>query len=347
MGVTYFLSLRSPNTNNTNNAWNLNSNGNLNNNNCSNTNGSRPALMVRPDRVGPKPKTAPSITSKEVTPSPGPHRGKYIALMPRTAQMGGVGLLVLSVRHLNSAWGEDSPPQERQGAARTNRWETRDIFTNLHVCRALQSLSGRTERQANKGSNRPLWGPAAGEHCKPHLHPAHQDIQAWRFSSVLCLWAQEKAGTGPGLYRQAGPARHSGQPALWSHYPRLYTGQLRLPKGQGPPLWPWPTQRLFHRILEQAPHRWGLGPQVRCTQILCEYRPRQAQGHAEKAGPWACYLWPALCLHRLHGRLAPWLPDQPALCPTFPQRFWPLCQGKAPHPLVWPLYGWLFPHPPW
>ena len=98
MGVTYFLSLRSPNTNNTNNAWNLNSNGNLNNNNCSS-----PALMVRPDRVGPKPKTAPSITSKEVTPSPGPHRGKYIALMPRTAQMGGVGLLVLSVRHLNSA----------------------------------------------------------------------------------------------------------------------------------------------------------------------------------------------------------------------------------------------------
>lgn len=103
MGVTYFLSLRSPNTNNTTNAWNLNTNGNLNNNNCSNTNGSRPALMVRPDRVGPKPKTAPSITSKEVTPSPGPHRGKYIALMPRTAQMGGVGLLVLSVRHLNSA----------------------------------------------------------------------------------------------------------------------------------------------------------------------------------------------------------------------------------------------------
>ena len=49
MGVTYFLSLRSPNTNNTNNAWNLNSNGNLSNNNCSNTNGSRPALMIRPD----------------------------------------------------------------------------------------------------------------------------------------------------------------------------------------------------------------------------------------------------------------------------------------------------------
>lgn len=103
MGVTYFLSLRSPNTNNTNNAWDLNSNGGLGNGNCSSTSGSRPALMVRPDRVGPKPKTAPSITSKEVTPSPGPHRGKYIALMSRTAQMGGVGLLVLSVRHLNSA----------------------------------------------------------------------------------------------------------------------------------------------------------------------------------------------------------------------------------------------------
>ena len=42
------------------------------------------------------------------------------------------------------------------GTVGINRWETRDIFTNLHVCRALQSLSGRTERQANKGSNRPL-----------------------------------------------------------------------------------------------------------------------------------------------------------------------------------------------
>lgn len=103
MGVTYFLSLRSPHSDDTNNAWSLNSGGSLYYNRCSGTNGSRPALMVRPDRVGPKPKTAPSITSKEVTPSPEPHRGKYIALMPRTAQMGGVGLLVLSVRHLNSA----------------------------------------------------------------------------------------------------------------------------------------------------------------------------------------------------------------------------------------------------
>ena len=40
----------SPNTNNTNNAYYLNTNGNVNNNNnCTNTNGSRPALMVRPD----------------------------------------------------------------------------------------------------------------------------------------------------------------------------------------------------------------------------------------------------------------------------------------------------------
>jgi len=53
LGVTYFLSLRSPNTNNTNNAWNLNSNGNLNNN-CSNTNGSRPALMVKAGLSRPK-----------------------------------------------------------------------------------------------------------------------------------------------------------------------------------------------------------------------------------------------------------------------------------------------------
>lgn len=103
MGATYFLSLRSPNTYDTYGAWGLYSNGGLSHYGCSSTIGSRPALMVRPDRAGPKPKTAPSITSKEVTPSPGPHRGKYIALMPRTAQMGGVGLLVLSVRHLNSA----------------------------------------------------------------------------------------------------------------------------------------------------------------------------------------------------------------------------------------------------
>lgn len=37
--------LRSPNTNNTNNVWNVNSNGNYNNNNTSNSNGIRPALM--------------------------------------------------------------------------------------------------------------------------------------------------------------------------------------------------------------------------------------------------------------------------------------------------------------
>lgn len=37
--------LRSPNTNNTNNAWNVNSNGNYNNNNCTNSYGIRPALM--------------------------------------------------------------------------------------------------------------------------------------------------------------------------------------------------------------------------------------------------------------------------------------------------------------
>ena len=65
-GVTC-LYLSSPNTNNTNNAYYLNTNGNVNNNNCNNTNGSRPALMVRSDRVGPKPKAAPSIASKEVT----------------------------------------------------------------------------------------------------------------------------------------------------------------------------------------------------------------------------------------------------------------------------------------
>lgn len=69
LGVTCLFTSTSPNTNNTNNAWRLNSNGNINNNNCNNSNGSRPALMVRSDRVGPKPKAAPSITSKEVTSS--------------------------------------------------------------------------------------------------------------------------------------------------------------------------------------------------------------------------------------------------------------------------------------
>lgn len=37
--------LRSPNTNNSNNALNVNTNGNWNNNNCSNSYGVRPALM--------------------------------------------------------------------------------------------------------------------------------------------------------------------------------------------------------------------------------------------------------------------------------------------------------------
>ena len=60
---------RSPGTNYAVYAYYLNTNGNVNNNNCNNTNGSRPALMVRSDRVGPKPKAAPSITSKEVTSS--------------------------------------------------------------------------------------------------------------------------------------------------------------------------------------------------------------------------------------------------------------------------------------
>lgn len=69
LGVTCLFTSISPNTNNTNNAVYLNSNGNVNNNNCNNSNGSRPALMVRSDRVGPKPKAAPSITSKEVTSS--------------------------------------------------------------------------------------------------------------------------------------------------------------------------------------------------------------------------------------------------------------------------------------
>ena len=37
--------LRSPNTNNTNNVWNVNSDGDYNNWNANNSNGVRPALM--------------------------------------------------------------------------------------------------------------------------------------------------------------------------------------------------------------------------------------------------------------------------------------------------------------
>ena len=39
--------LRSPNTNNTNNVWNVNSNGNYNNWNANNSYGVRPALMEK------------------------------------------------------------------------------------------------------------------------------------------------------------------------------------------------------------------------------------------------------------------------------------------------------------
>ena len=44
--------LRSPNTNNTNNVWNVNSNGNYNNWNANNSYGVRPALMEERVRVG-------------------------------------------------------------------------------------------------------------------------------------------------------------------------------------------------------------------------------------------------------------------------------------------------------
>ena len=43
--------LRSPNTNNTNNVWNVNSNGNYNNWNANNSYGVRPALMEERVRV--------------------------------------------------------------------------------------------------------------------------------------------------------------------------------------------------------------------------------------------------------------------------------------------------------
>ena len=79
----------SPNTNNTNNAYYLNTNGNVNNNNCTNTNGSRPALMVRSDQVSPKPKAAPSITSKEVIPSLAHARQIHCADASRLSRTGG------------------------------------------------------------------------------------------------------------------------------------------------------------------------------------------------------------------------------------------------------------------
>lgn len=54
--------LRSPNLNNSDNAWNVNSNGNTSNNNCSNTGYYlRPALMDKPDQVGEKPNAAPHL----------------------------------------------------------------------------------------------------------------------------------------------------------------------------------------------------------------------------------------------------------------------------------------------
>lgn len=56
--------LRSPNTNNTNNAWNVNSNGDYNNN-CSNSNGVRPALMEKTRESSLSAKTA-SPSSKGV-----------------------------------------------------------------------------------------------------------------------------------------------------------------------------------------------------------------------------------------------------------------------------------------
>lgn len=46
-GSATFWWLRSPNTNNTNNVWNVNSDGQYNNNNANNTYGVRPALMER------------------------------------------------------------------------------------------------------------------------------------------------------------------------------------------------------------------------------------------------------------------------------------------------------------
>lgn len=69
LGVTCLFYATSPYTSSTDYAICLYSNGNVNFNYCTFTYGSRPALMVRPDRVGPKPKAAPSITSKEVTSS--------------------------------------------------------------------------------------------------------------------------------------------------------------------------------------------------------------------------------------------------------------------------------------
>lgn len=69
LGVTCLFYATSPGTNYTNYAICLDTDGNVSGNGCTITYGSRPALMVRPDRVGPKPKAAPSITSKEVTSS--------------------------------------------------------------------------------------------------------------------------------------------------------------------------------------------------------------------------------------------------------------------------------------
>ena len=74
--------LRSPNTNNSNNALNVNTNGNWNNNNCSNSNGVRPALMESETSSVLAKSSAPS-EQREPYPFEGTGRSYDKYIMPR------------------------------------------------------------------------------------------------------------------------------------------------------------------------------------------------------------------------------------------------------------------------
>lgn len=75
--------LRSPNTNNTNNVWNVNSNGNYNNWNANNSYGVRPALMEERVRVGMAESRVSIVKGGHILSSlPRGGEDKYIAPMP-------------------------------------------------------------------------------------------------------------------------------------------------------------------------------------------------------------------------------------------------------------------------
>ena len=83
--------LRSPNTNNTNNVWNVNSNGNYNTPNANNSYGVRPALMEKRVRVTHLGESRVSIIKGGYILSSGFRElgDKYIVPMPESYGMSG------------------------------------------------------------------------------------------------------------------------------------------------------------------------------------------------------------------------------------------------------------------